>query len=81
MTRRNRIVKPRTAKQREHSRRFSQSRASQLVIQPKDTGLPDSSWWTVAPPDGFTTIAEDHSRRMRLSQFGSIRNPMFGDEA
>ncbi|HVL65756.1 MAG TPA: hypothetical protein VM364_00710 [Vicinamibacterales bacterium] len=77
---RPRIVKPRTAKQRAHAQRYS-ARATPPAVAPKDTGLPAYSWWAYAPADGFTTIAQIQSRRMRRSQFGSVRNPTFGDEA
>lgn len=78
---RQRIVKPRSAKQRAHTQRYAQSPTSRIHVQPKDTGLPSYSWWAYAPADGFTTIASIQSRRMRRSQFGSLRNPTFGDEA
>lgn len=80
-TRRQRIVKPRSAKQRANAKRYGQSVASRVLVASKDTGLPAYSWWAYAPADGFTTIASIQSRRMRRSQFGSIKNPTFGDEA
>lgn len=53
MTRhRPRIVKPHSAKQRANAKRYSAG-SGRFVIQPKDTGLPQYSWWAYDPPQDW----------------------------
>lgn len=81
--RRQRIVKPRSQKQRETAHRYSHSLATALLIIPKGNGLPTRSWWTEAPRENFTAAARAEAERMRLSMmFGSITTTrMMHDEA
>lgn len=66
----NRIVKPRTAAQREQAGDYGTRPENVIAILPRDAGLPTRSWWMDLSREEFDAAAAREVVRMRDSKYG-----------
>jgi hypothetical protein len=67
----NRIVKPRTAAQRDQAHAWGH----EPIFAPKvEASAPDTSWWiTPKTREDFDQAAKDQRERMQASAFGKVK--------
>ena len=66
----NRIVKPRSARQREHAEDYTNRAENVIAIVPSTAGLPDRSWWLGLSREDFDAAVAEQAGRMRDSKIG-----------
>lgn len=68
----------RSPKQRAHVERVKGSGATTIVLPPKGSGEPSTSWWlSCAQRDGFTQRAKAEADRMTNSRFARVLDPTY----
>lgn len=70
-----RIQKPLSAKQRAN---IAQLRSWRIIVVDRRGGLPEASWWTTAPREGWDQVVASEAARMAQSRFARLLDPTYG---